>query len=89
MGYGRVNPLGDFVNFVASIEAMTGFLSFAIATGLIYGRFSKPRAYLMFSGEALVSPYRQDGTALMFRFVSYKDNHTLTNVEVKVNIALR
>ncbi len=89
VGYGRVNPIGDFVNFVASIEAMTGFLSFAIATGLIYGRFSKPKAYLKFSQEALVSPYRQDSTALMFRFVTYKDNHTLTNVEVKVNLALK
>jgi len=41
VGYGRVNPIGDGVNFIASIEAMSGFLSFAVATGLIYGRFSK------------------------------------------------
>ena len=60
---------------------MTGFLSFAIATGLIYGRFSKPKAYLIFSDFALVAPYL-DKTALMFRFVSYKENHMLTNVEV-------
>ena len=87
VGYGRVNPIGDGVNFVASIEAMTGFLSFAIATGLIYGRFSKPRANLAFSDHALISPY-QNATGLMFRFVSYKDNHNLTNVEVKVNLSL-
>jgi inward rectifier potassium channel len=84
VGYGRVNPVGDGANFIASIEAMTGFLSFAIATGLIYGRFSKPKSYLSFSDHALVAPY-QDKTALMFRFVSYKDNHILTNVEIKVN----
>jgi inward rectifier potassium channel len=88
VGYGRVNPVGDFANVVASFEAMTGFLSFAVATGLIYGRFSKPKAYLVFSDEALVSPY-QDKTALMFRFASYKDNHILTNVEIKVNIGLQ
>src|ERR1700743_3237321 len=40
VGYGRVNPLGDAANLVAAIEAMSGFLSFAIATGLIYGRFA-------------------------------------------------
>jgi inward rectifier potassium channel len=88
VGYGRVNPVGDGANFIASIEAMSGFLSFAVATGLIYGRFSKPKAYINFSNHAVISPY-QDKTALMFRFVSYKDNHVLTNVEIKVNIGLQ
>ena len=88
VGYGRVNPVGTGANFVASIEALMGFLSFAIATGLIYGRFSKPKAYLVFSELALISPY-QDKTALMFRFASYKDNHVLTNVEVVVTIGFQ
>jgi|SRR5450432_134514 len=87
VGYGRVNPVGDKANTVAAIESMLGFLSFAIATGLLFGRFSKPKAYILFSKNALVSPYKE-GKALMFRFVSYKDNHTLTNVDIKVNIAL-
>jgi len=88
VGYGRVNPIGDGTNFVASIEAMSGFLSFAVATGLIYGRFSKPKSFLVFSDHAVIAPY-QDKTALMFRFVSYKDNHILTNVEIKVNIGMQ
>jgi len=88
VGYGRVNPIGDGANFVASIEAMTGFLSFALATGLMFGRFARPRAYLLFSEHALVSPYK-GGSALMFRFASYKDNHTLTDVEIRVNIGLQ
>ncbi len=87
VGYGRVNPLGNAANSVAAIESMLGFLSFAIATGLLYGRFSKPKAFLFFSKEALVSPYR-DGKALMFRFAAYKDHHTLTNLDLKVNAAL-
>jgi inward rectifier potassium channel len=88
VGYGRINPVGDAANIIASLEALTGFLSFAIATGLIYGRFAKPKAYLDFSNMALVSPYK-GGAGLMFRFATYKDRHTLTNVEIKVNIALR
>ncbi len=88
VGYGRVNPVGDGANFVASIEAMSGFLSFALATGLMYGRFARPRAYLVFSDHALVSPYKE-GTGLMFRFASYKDKHTLTNVEIRVNVGLQ
>jgi inward rectifier potassium channel len=86
--YGRINPLGDAANLLSSFEALCGFLSFAIATGLIYGRFAKPKSFLLFSDYALISPY-QDKTGLMFRFVTYKDDHILTNVEIKVNIALR
>lgn len=87
VGYGRVNPIGDAANSVAAIEAMLGFLSFAIATGLLYGRFSKPKAFLSFSKHALISPYRE-GKALMFRFAAYKDSHTLTNLDIKVFTAL-
>ena len=88
VGYGRVNPIGDGANLVAAIEAMAGFLSFALATGLMYGRFSRPQAFLLFSDDALISPYK-DGAALMFRFVPYKDNHALTDVQIRVNIGLR
>ena len=88
VGYGRVNPVGDGANFVASIEAMSGFISFAIMTGLIYGRFAKPTSYLMFSDHAIIAPYR-GGTGFMFRFASYKDNHTLTDVDIRLNAALR
>jgi inward rectifier potassium channel len=87
VGYGRVNPVGDGANFVASIEAMSGFLSFAVATGLIYGRFSKPKSHLLFSEHALIAPY-QDKTALMFRFVSYKDRHVLSDVQIRVSLGL-
>lgn len=88
VGYGRVNPVGDGANVVAAIEAMSGFLSFALATGLIFGRFSRPKSFLIFSDLALISPY-QGKTALMFRFAPYKDNHTLTDVQIRVNIGLK
>jgi inward rectifier potassium channel len=87
VGYGRVNPVGDAANVVAAIESMSGFLSFAVATGLIYGRFSRPRAHLAFSDKAVIAPYR-DKTALMFRFVCYKEQHALTDVTVQVNLAM-
>jgi inward rectifier potassium channel len=87
VGYGRVNPIGDGANMLAAIEALCGFLSFAIATGLIYGRFSKPKAFLVFSELATISPYHGN-SGLMFRFASYKDNHVLTDVDIRVNIAL-
>jgi inward rectifier potassium channel len=88
VGYGRINPVGDMANLVSGIESLTGLLSLAIVTGLIYGRFSKPKSYLSFSDHALVSPYK-GGTGLMFRFAAYKDKHSLTDLEIKVNIGLK
>jgi inward rectifier potassium channel len=87
VGYGRVNPVGDAANLVAAVEAMSGFLSFALATGLIYGRFARPRAHLAFSDHALIAPYRNK-MALMFRFVCYKQNHALTDVNELVTLAM-
>jgi inward rectifier potassium channel len=87
VGYGHVYPVGDAANIVAGMEALSGFLLLAIATGLIYGRFSKPRSYLIFSSHALVSPYK-GGTAIMFRLAGYKDKHTLTDMEIRVNAGL-
>lgn len=87
VGYGRINPDGYVAGALASAEALTGLSSFALITGILYGRFSRPRAYLRFSKNALVAPYH-DGTGFMFRFVSYKENHNLTNVEVTVTFGL-
>ncbi|MES2373714.1 MAG: ion channel [Bacteroidota bacterium] len=88
VGYGRVNPVGDAANLVSGIESLTGLLSLAIATGLIYGRFSKPRSYLAFSDHAVVAPFKE-GKGLMFRFAAYKDKHTLTDLEIRVNVGLQ
>lgn len=88
VGYGRVNPVGDGANIVAAIEALNGLLSFAIFAGLMFGRFSRPRSYLIFSDFSLISPFG-NGTALMFRFAPYKDNHTLTDVQIRVNVGLK
>ncbi|HWJ91007.1 MAG TPA: ion channel [Flavisolibacter sp.] len=85
VGYGRVNPVGDEADLIASLESLTGLLSFAVFTGLLYGRFSRPKAYLAFSEQALIAPYG-NGRALMFRIVPYKSNHHLTNAQVMVTI---
>jgi inward rectifier potassium channel len=87
VGYGRINPLGDGADLVASIEAMSGWLFFALVTGLLYGRFTKPQAFISFSENALMSPYRE-GRALMFRMAPYKSNHHLSDVKVVVNLSL-
>lgn len=86
VGYGRISPVGFFASAVSTFEAFLGLLSFALATGLFYGRFSRPRSFLKFSENALIAPY-QDGTALMFRLAPYKNNK-LSEVEVKLTMAI-
>ncbi|MBC7874633.1 MAG: Inward rectifier potassium channel Irk [Ferruginibacter sp.] len=86
VGYGRISPVGFMASAVSTFEAFLGLLSFAIATGLFYGRFSRPRAFLKFSENALIAPY-QEGTALMFRMSPYKNN-MLSEVEIKLTMAI-
>ncbi|MGD1318767.1 ion channel [Chryseobacterium sp. 2R14A] len=86
VGYGRIAPIGFLASLVATFEAFLGLLTFAIATGLFYGRFSRPRAYLRFSDIALIAPF-QDVTALMFRLAPYKNN-ALTDADVTLSAAI-
>lgn len=87
VGYGRISPTGLGANAIAAIEAFMGVLSFALASGLFYGRFAKPRAFLRFSANALISPFKE-GKALMFRTAPYKNNN-LMDAEVHLTMAMR
>ncbi|HQW00293.1 MAG TPA: ion channel, partial [Bacteroidia bacterium] len=58
VGYGRLNPTSTFNSALAAIESLTGLLGFALATGLLYGRFSRPVARILFSKNALIAPYK-------------------------------
>jgi inward rectifier potassium channel len=73
VGYGHIAPQGVLTTTVAVFEGMVGVLSFALATGLLYGRVSRPSARILFSGEALIAPYQQ-GQALMFRVANQRSN---------------
>lgn len=86
VGYGRIAPVGFMASLVATFEAFLGLLTFAIATGLFYGRFSRPRAYLKFSDIAVIAPFKES-SALMFRLAPFKNN-ALTDADVVVSTAI-
>ncbi len=86
VGYGHISPSGFLTSAISAAEALTGLLSFAIATGLFFGRFSKPVAFLKFSHNAVIAPYK-DSTALMIRITPYK-NTNFTDAEVKVTLGM-
>jgi inward rectifier potassium channel len=86
VGYGRVNPQGLLTGAVASVEALLGLLSFALATGLMYGRFARPRSNILFSDNALIAPYR-DGSGMMFRIVHVNQSQVI-DAEVTVILSI-
>ncbi len=69
VGYGSIYPDGVAANVVAAVEALAGLMIFAIATGLLVGRVSRPSARIGFSDRMIVAPYR-DITSLQFRIVN-------------------
>ncbi|HQW11801.1 MAG TPA: ion channel [Saprospiraceae bacterium] len=86
VGYGRVSPVGLPTNTIASTEALIGILTLALVTGLLYGRFVKPRAYIRFTKQAVIAPFKE-GRGLMFRLAPIK-GATLSEVEVKITGSL-
>ncbi len=74
VGYGHISPVGIPTNSVAAFESMVGLLAFALATGLLYGRFSRPSAKLIYSDKLLISPYKDNINGLMFRLANKRIN---------------
>jgi inward rectifier potassium channel len=73
VGYGTLAPVGTAANLLAALEALVGLMGFAVATGLLFGRVSRPSARLRFSEKMIVAPY-QSGTSLQFRIVNLRPN---------------
>ena len=82
VGYGNLAPNGLMANIVATMEALTGLMGFAVITGVLLARASKPSASIGYSRNALFSPY-QDGTAVMFRIANQRSNN-LMEMEARV-----
>jgi inward rectifier potassium channel len=85
IGYGSVAPKSLAANLLVTVEALGGLMGFALATGLLFARFSRPDPRIAFSRKAVVAPFR-DGTALMFRLVN-EHNNQLTNVQATVSLS--
>ncbi len=82
VGFGAIAPHSRIANVVAAFEALIGLLGFAVATGVLLGRVSKPSARIGFSERALMAPY-QDGRALQLRVVNRRKN-SLMELEATV-----
>ncbi|MBX7219069.1 MAG: transporter [Blastocatellia bacterium] len=82
IGYGVMSPVTKTANLVVTLESLVGLLWVAIATGLLFARFSRPSAKIMFSQKAIIAPYR-GMTAFEFRIVNARSNQII-ELEAKV-----
>lgn len=82
IGYGAMAPHGIASHGVATIEALLGVLSFAIGTGIFYGRFARPSAEILFSDNAIIH-HNNGKRFLQFRIVNRRKN-ILMDVEATV-----
>tara|TARA_B100000508_G_scaffold11104_1_gene7848 strand:- start:22031 stop:22966 length:936 start_codon:yes stop_codon:yes gene_type:complete len=82
VGYGAMSPASKSIGMISAFESFIGLLGFALATGLLYGRFSKPKAKLLFSENALIAPYK-NMKGLMIRVANQRDSQ-LINLKAKL-----
>ena len=84
LGYGVMAPRTLYANLLVTVESFTGILIIALFTGIIFARFSRPFARLVFSKVAVVTQF--DGLpTLMFRAANQRGNSIL---DASVNVSL-
>lgn len=85
IGYGKVTPSGLAANLLVTVEALVGLLGVALATGLLFARFARPKSRILFSHNAVIAPY-SGGRALMFRIINGQRNQII-ELEAEVTLS--
>lgn len=85
IGYGTISPVGLAANIIVSIESFIGLFGLALCTSLLFARFSRPTASIIFSRRAIIAPYR-DIKAFEFRITNARRNQII-ELEAKVLFA--
>jgi inward rectifier potassium channel len=85
IGYGAMFPANPVAHLLVTTEAMLGILYAAVATGLVFAKFSRPRARVLFSNKAVIAP-RNGVPTLMFRVANERTNH-IFEANMKVFLA--
>jgi inward rectifier potassium channel len=84
IGYGYFIPQSLAVHIVVTVEAIAGLLGFSVGAGLMFAKFSRPTARVVFSRVAVIRPY--DGVpSLMFRMGNERSNQIAT---AKLHVAI-
>ena len=82
VGYGDMHPQTDYGHVVATVEIFTGMSFLAVMTGLVFARFSRPKARFVFARNAVVTSYARRQT-LMIRLANARHN-TISGATAKL-----
>lgn len=82
IGYGALNPRNMAANWLMTFESFFGFVSAAMITGLLFSRFARPNAKILYSHHAVVAPFK-NGKALMVRIINQRSSQ-LINIEAQI-----
>jgi len=86
IGYGRMYPKTTYADIFVTSEALCGLLSVSMATGLMFSKFARPTARLIFSKVAVISD-RNGVPCLMFRMANERSN-TIIEAQVRVVVSI-
>jgi len=84
IGFGKLIPRTVLANILVTLESLVGLLGLAIATGLVFAKFSRPTARVMFSRVAVIAPW-EGVRSLMIRMANERDNRIF---EAHVHVVL-
>jgi inward rectifier potassium channel len=87
IGYGNIVPMTFAANVLVTVESLCGLLGFSVIAGIVFARFARPVARIVFSRCAVIAPYREI-SAFMFRVVNMKSNE-IVELEAKVLMTRR
>ena len=84
IGYGAMYPKTPYAHFLVTIEVLIGLLAVAMATSLMFARFSRPTARVLFSQVTVICPYNGVPT-LMFRAANQR-RHKIVEAQIRVHL---
>ncbi len=85
VGYGHIVPTSLAANLLMTFEAIVGLFGLALVAGLIFARFSRPLAGIVFSPNAIIAPFR-GVKAFEFRVANRRRNQ-IVDLEARVIFA--
>lgn len=86
IGYGGMSPKGTMANILVTLEAMVGLIGVATATGIVFAKFARPTARVLFSESALINT-RNGVPCLVFRIANERSNKVV-EASVRVTVLL-
>jgi inward rectifier potassium channel len=86
IGYGVFSPATFYAQVIVTLEALTGLLGLAIATGITFAKFARPSARVMFTSRAVIGA-RNGKPCLMFRMANARHN-TIVEASLKVLVLI-